>query len=195
MINRSLITCFAVLTLAAGRAEAVTIHDVIELSKAGLSDQVLVALIEVDRSVFSIDAATLKQLKNGGVSDAVIIAMIRSGRTPPAVEPVPPPPQTAVTEPEPMASEPPIDVMDTRDMPPPPVAYPVPVAVPVFVPVPAQRFTRQNRIPTTIETDIGVVKARVPLPPNCVKAEPVYWGFGGKLRPGSWEPPTTVVCR
>ncbi len=127
MINRSLITCFAVLTLAAGRAEAVTIHDVIELSKAGLSDQVLVALIEVDRSVFSIDAATLKQLKNGGVSDAVIIAMIRSGRTPP--------------------------------------------------------------------TDIGVVKARVPLPPNCVKAEPVYWGFGGKLRPGSWEPPTTVVCR
>jgi hypothetical protein len=39
------------------------------------------------------------------------------------------------------------------------------------------------------------VRARVPVPANCVKAEPVYWGFGGKLRPDSWQPPPTVVCR
>jgi len=50
-------------------------------------------------------------------------------------------------------------------------------------------------VKATLSTDQGLVKARVPVPPNCVKAEPVYWGFGGKLRPGSWEPPPTVVCR
>src|SRR4051812_16106427 len=52
MLRRTAFTLLTVLTLAAGRAEAVTIRDVIELSKAGLSEQVLLALIEVDRSVF-----------------------------------------------------------------------------------------------------------------------------------------------
>jgi len=28
-----------------------------------------------------------------------------------------------------------------------------------------------------------------------VAAQPVFWGFGGKLRPGSWQPPPTVLCR
>src|SRR5262252_5949888 len=80
-MQRSLIAVFAVvLSLAAGRAEALTVRDVIELSKAGLSDSVLLALIDVDRSVFSIDTATLKQLKSAGVSDAVVVAMIKSGR-------------------------------------------------------------------------------------------------------------------
>ena len=44
-------------------------------------------------------------------------------------------------------------------------------------------------------TDQGLVKARVPLPVNCVAAQPVFWGFGGKLRPGSYAPPPTVLCR
>ena len=82
-------------------------------------------------------------------------------------------------------------VIDHREEAPAPAAYPV--AVPVYVPVPARR-SRQT-VETTIPTDQGLVKARVPVPPNCVKAEPVYWGFGGKLRPGSWQPPPTVVCR
>jgi hypothetical protein len=42
--------------------------------------------------------------------------------------------------------------------------------------------------------DIGALKVAVP-PTNCVKTAPVYWGFGGKLRPDSWQPPPTVVCR
>jgi hypothetical protein len=50
-------------------------------------------------------------------------------------------------------------------------------------------------VTTIVPTDMGLVRARVPVPANCVKAEPVYWGFGGKLRPGSWEPPPTVLCR
>jgi hypothetical protein len=194
MLRRTVFALLTAVSLSVGRAEAVTIRDLIELSKAGLSDPVLLALIEVDRSVFSIDTATLKQLKEAGVSDQVIVALIRSGRQPrpePAAAPVPAPPRER---------EPEVIVIDHRDPPAPapaPVAYPV--AVPVFVPVPSRRGfdTRDTRhtVETTFPTDVGLVRARVPVPPNCVKAQPVYWGFGGKLRPGSWEPPPTVVCR
>ncbi len=91
MFRRTAVALLSVIVLAAGRAEAVTIRDVIELSKAGLSEQVLLALIEVDRGVFTIDAPTVKQLKAAGVSETVILALIRSGRTPPAQEPAPEP--------------------------------------------------------------------------------------------------------
>jgi hypothetical protein len=196
MIRRTVWTCLLLLALTAARADAITVRDVIELSKAGLGDPVLLALIQVDRSVFSIDTATIKQLKEAGVSDAVIVAMIRSGRE---TAPVQPPPQPA-PEPQPLPEAPPpqVVVIDHHDEPAPqPAAYPV--AVPVYVPVPAYpaggRRGHDNVVKATISTDQGLVKARVPLPPNCVKAEPVYWGFGGKLRPGSWQPPPTVVCR
>lgn len=196
-MRRLLIALFAIFVLGAGRAEAVTIRDIIELSKAGLGDDVLIALIEVDRRVFTVDTATLKQLKQAGVSEAVIVALIRSGQ-PPRTEPVADAPAPAA---EPRQSE--VIVIDHRDPAPTPapapapVAYPVPVAVPVYVPVPthSRGFGRHDTVTTVLPTDQGLVKARVPVPPNCVKAEPVYWGFGGKLRPGSWEPPPTVVCR
>lgn len=156
----------AIQLATAARADAVTVRDLIELSRAGLSDQVLIALIDVDHSVFTLDTETLKQLKQAGVSDAVILAMIQTE----SVEP-----QDALPQAQPQ----------------PPVAVPVPV--PVFVPVVRQKpeFVR-----TTVRTDDGgEVKVRLPLPTNCTKAEPVYWGFGGKLRPNSWAPPTTIVCR
>jgi hypothetical protein len=196
-MRRILIALVAVFPLLAGRAEAVTIRELIELSKAGLGDQVLIALIEVDRRVFAVDAATLKQLKDGGVSDAVIVALIRSGRTPQA-EPAP----AAAPVPEPDApARPDVIVIEHRDAAPAPapapVAYPVPVAVPVYVPIVSHAgvSNRRQTVSTILQTDQGLVKARVPVPANCIKAEPVYWGFGGKLRPGSWEPQPTVVCR
>lgn len=204
MLRRTAFALLVIVALAGGRAEAVTIRDLIELTKAGLSDQVLLALIEVDRGVFAIDTPTLKRLKDAGVSEAVIVALIRSGRTPPAQEPeaVPPPDYSTVREPE-------VIVIDHHDAPAPAperVEVPYPVAVPVYVGVPSEAgsFGRNGRntrhsggdtVTTTFPTDVGVVKARVPVPSNCVKAEPVYWGFGGKLRPGSWQPPPTVVCR
>lgn len=184
----------AVTVLTAGRAEALSVRDVIELSKAGLGEEVLLALIEVDPSIFAIDAPTLKQLKAAGVSERVIVAMIKSGRT---ARPEP----ASAPDIEPASSsrshEPDVVVIDHRDAPAPapapaPVAYPV--AVPVYVPV-VTDIRRRDRVDTVLQTDQGLVKARVPVPANCVKAEPVYWGFGGKLRPGSWEPPPTVVCR
>jgi hypothetical protein len=189
MFRRTACALLIVIAAAAGRAEAVTVRDVIELSKAGLSDQVLLALIEVDRGVFTIDTPTVKLLKEAGVSEAVIVAMIRSGRTPRVQEPPPEPGPAPMTRPEPE-----VIVIDHHDAPA-PVAVPYPVAVPVYVTVPARRFPAGDTVTTRISTDAGEVKARLPLPANCVKAEPVYWGFGGKLRPDSWQPPPTIVCR
>lgn len=187
--RRTLFAFLTIIALAAWRAEAVTIRDVIELSKAGLSETVLLALIEVDRRVFTIDTPTLKQLKDAGVTDAVIVALIRSGRTqPPPSPPVPetrPAPEVIVIEHAAPAPAPA----------PQPIAVPYPVAVPVYVTAPSRRFPRQETVTTTFPTDVGLLKARLPIPANCVKAEPVYWGFGAKLRPGSWEPPPTIVCR
>ena len=48
------------LTFLPARADALTVRDVIELTRAGLGEEVLLALIEVDRSIFPIDAATIK---------------------------------------------------------------------------------------------------------------------------------------
>jgi hypothetical protein len=202
MFRRTVFAFLIAAAATAGRAEAVTIRDLIELTRAGLSEQVLLALIEVDRGVFSIDTPTLKQLKEAGVSEAVIVALIRSGRTPRAPEPEAVP----ATEATSAAREPEVIVIDHRDdrddraAAPASVAVPYPVAVPVYVGVPSRGGSSRRRsgndtVTTTFSTDVGVVKARVPVPANCVKAEPVYWGFGGKLRPGSWQPPPTVVCR
>ena len=223
-VRRTLLALFTTLALTAGRAEAVTIRDIIELSKAGLSDSVLIALIETDRRVFTIDNEILKQLKDGGVSDTVIVALIRTGRSTPLQPAAPPPPlsnpaepQTPLQTPDPepgTTRDPRVIVIDHRDPPPaqqqPPALYPVGISVPGFYPgyyasspffntTPVFNSTHRGRfnqtVRTVIPTDQGLVKARVPVPANCIKAEPVYWGFGGKLRPGSWQPPPTIVCR
>ena len=83
-LPKTILALIVFVGLGASRAEAVSVRDLVELTRAGLSDQVLLALIEVDRTVFTIDAPTLKMLKDAGVSEAVIIAMIRSGRQEPA---------------------------------------------------------------------------------------------------------------
>jgi hypothetical protein len=72
-------------------AWAVSTRDLIELSKAGLGDEVLVALIEADGTVFNLDAPRILELRASGVSERVITAMLRNGsrRLPPS------PPATA----------------------------------------------------------------------------------------------------
>ena len=201
-MRRCLALLLVLLPLSAVRADALTIRDVIELSKAKVGDQVLLALIEVERPVFSIDPATLKQLKASGVSDDVIVAMIRSGRTPepanqnqnPNLEPLNPEPQNPEPQnPEPQSPEPRQVVVVA------PAPVVVPVAVPVYFPVPTfqSRAVRGDQVIThTVVTEDGTaLRVRDRLPPNCTKAEPVYWGNGGKRRAGTWEPPVQVVCR
>jgi hypothetical protein len=165
-----------VLSLAPARAEAITVQDVIELTRAGLGDEVLLALIDVDRTVFSIDTATLTRLKQGGVSERVILAMVRSGRTAPVEDQQ----QSVVME---AAPAPPVVIIEhhetVRDV-------PVPVAVPVYVPF-VQHGFRGRAI------DDGRFDQRHDR--EQPGKEPVYWGWGGKLRPDAWKPATPPSSR
>ena len=171
----------------ASLANALTVRDVIELTKAGVSDQVLLALIEVDHRVYTIDADAVKSLKAAGVSDTVLLAMINAGRTAPD-------PGAAAAPAPPVATDAQVVVIDhNASQPPVQVPVAVPIAVPVAVPISA---FRQERVSTIVTTDTGAaVRVRVPVPPNCTKAEPIYWGNGGKRRAGTWAPPTQIVCR
>lgn len=181
---RRVVLVVTVLALLAGSADALTIRDVIELSRAGLGDEVLLALIEVDRGVYAIDTATLKQLKAAGVSERVIVALVRAGREIPA-EPTPMPVADDQTP------APHVVVIDHQDAPPQIVerVREVPVAFPVYIPVTRSRHHRTVDVSVDTSNFIpfqsGPPAAR-PVEPR--KTEPVYWGFGGKLRPDAWDP-------
>jgi len=174
-MRRLLFAIGILLTPAVASAQNITVRDIIDLSKAGLGEQALVALIEVNPTVFPVDVETLKSLKAAGVSPTVITAMIKSGRTPP------PPPQplaepAQVPEQGPAQASPPpqVVVIDHADE---PRVREVAVAVPVYVAVPVHRTRHDDdfsRVPVS----------RPPLRP----VEPVYWGWGGKLRPDAWKP-------
>jgi hypothetical protein len=56
----------------------VSTRDLIELSRAGLGDEVLVALVEADGTVFSLDAPRILELRAAGVSERVITAMLKN---------------------------------------------------------------------------------------------------------------------
>jgi hypothetical protein len=160
------------------RAEALTLKEIVELHKSGLGDDILVALIEINKIIYSLEAETLKGLKGDGLSDRVIIAIINSGR-----QNLPPPPPPVDPEPEPPR---PVVVIEHHPAPAPQVIV---QQVPVYVPVPVvqgrSRSARTQRVvtpPSPYYT--GPVREAEPR-----KApEPVYWGFGGKLRPDAWQP-------
>src|SRR3954467_10321402 len=117
--------------LLPARADALTVRDIVELTRAGLGEELLLALIEVDRSVFPIDAATIKELKASGVSERVITAMVRSGR-----EVTPPEPMVTEIAPRPVEPQPQGVVIEHREA---PEVREVPVAVPVYIPVATSR--------------------------------------------------------
>jgi hypothetical protein len=72
----------------ASPALAITLQEVVTLSQGGAPDDVILAMIERDANVFTLDAEKLVALRNAGVSEAVVLAMIRSGRQqPPAPAP------------------------------------------------------------------------------------------------------------
>jgi hypothetical protein len=180
-----LATVLVVLAASAGRAQAITLTEIMELTRAGLSDEVLLALIEVDQRVFAIDPDTLKTLKDAGVSPSVIVAIVKSGRTPqPRLDPIPYP----ITETQPPAAPDARVIVVER-----PVVHEVQVAVPVpvYVTVGGRSRSRHRSqpyvVPPTPFVPFGstVLPARLE-PPK--RAEPVYWGWGGKLRPDAWQP-------
>lgn len=180
---RRLIIVVLVVLGCARSADALTVRDLIELSKAGLGDEVLLALIEVNRAVYAIDRATLLSLKEAGVSDRVIAALVRSGREQPPVDP------WWVVEEEPApAAQPPVVVIEHHAA---PEIHHVPVPVPVYVAVPAVHPRHRSRPHIPAESTFVPFQTGPP-PHQPAKPPPssgsVYWGFGGKLRPDAWEP-------
>ena len=169
-------------------AEAVTIRDIMELSRAGLGDEVLLALVEVNRGVYAIDSETLKALKAAGVSDRVIAALVRSGRE---TFPEPAPPATAPVEADAAPGEgqaPQVVIIDRA-----PVVREVLVPVPVYVTSPRPRHRQYPETPRAVQAEPAFVPFRFGPPVTAPavqesKGEPVYWGFGGKLRPDAWAP-------
>ena len=73
-------TLFLLLALMPAPAFAVTIQQVVALSMAGVSDEVVLALIDRDKTIFAIDPDQLMALKRDGLSETVVLAMLRSGR-------------------------------------------------------------------------------------------------------------------
>ena len=187
---RRVVLVLTALAFLAGSAEALTIRDVIELSRAGLGDEVLLALIEVDRAVYATDPATLKQLKAAGVSERVIVALVRSGRENP---PQPAPPLlTEDQSPADQSPAPQVVVIDHHGDQAPQVVervLEVPIAVPVYIPVTRSRHHRS--VDASVDTSnfipfqFGLPAERSVQPKE---TKPVYWGFGGKLRPDAWDP-------
>jgi len=151
----------AVLVLgpAAGIAHAVTIPQLVALMREGLSDDVLVSLIETDGSTFQLTAADILSLHRQGLSDKVILAMQKTAKKMPAPSSEPEVIQQVV-QPAPSV----VNVYQTVTQKVEPgyggfaPVYAVPVAVPV------------------------VVRPSVVRP-----AQPVYWGWGGQRRPDSWQ--------
>jgi hypothetical protein len=159
------------LLLVPVRAEAITLREIIELTRAGLGEEVLLALIEVDQRVFPTDPETLRMLKQAGVSDRVIVAIVRSGRIPQAVPETMPEtmvvPQAA--PPEPAAPQ---VIFIERER---PVVQQI--AVPVYVPVVRASRSDHRHVDDHDRRHIEHRK----------RAEPVYWGWGGKRRPDAWD--------
>ena len=181
----------AVLLLAAAAvpAEALTIRDVIELTKAGVSEEVLLALIDVDGGVYASDTETLKALKAAGVSERVMVALVRSGRERQLPEPAAPPaPQDEAEAPAPQ-----VVVIEHHEPQVQQVVVPMPVYVPVYTT--PSRAHRDPYATQRVRTGDFAPSNYVPFQPappvirqQVEPAPPVYWGFGGKRRPDAWAP-------
>lgn len=143
-----------------------TIQELLDLQAAGMPDDILIGLFESNGTVFSLSADDLIYLRWYGLSDRVLLAMLNTRRP----------------EPQPVVQPAPSDVQATdvrRD----PVVVQVEQQVNQTVEVQADRTPRPRvvHVPVVVPVPVPRVEPR-PEP------EPVYWGFGGKRRPDSWDP-------
>jgi hypothetical protein len=170
-----LLSSVVLLGFAADTASATSIEDLIKLKAnktAPVSDDVLIALIESDGSVFHLTADDIVPLKQKGLSERVIIAMLLTAkRARPAVDVVEPP---LVDQRESVQPGPGIAVV-------PPVAVNVTQSNVQTVEQPRPRYERRTEyVPVYVPVAVPVVRQPPP--------QPVYWGFGGQRRPDTWAP-------
>ena len=90
--DRRLIVAFVLMLAVSAQATAITVYDVIQLSKKSYSDQDIIALIEATDSAFELKADDIVRLVELGVNEPVIQAMLKAV---PAEPPVGHAPDTA----------------------------------------------------------------------------------------------------
>jgi len=81
-VARTLVLAATILacTLVPTAASAVTLDEVTALARAGVTDTIILALIDRDKTVFTIEPGQIVKLQRDGLSEAVILAMLKSGR-------------------------------------------------------------------------------------------------------------------
>jgi hypothetical protein len=176
---RPLLRTLVVVTLlvlpAAAVAQTLTTRDLVALAQAGLSDDVLVAMIEADRTVFRLQPLDVLELKRQGLSDRVLVRMIET-----AIPPAVPAPAMPPRDSQPVAYVPPPEARSRPEAAPPVVVTQTVVQkVRVEAPRPQREYVQ---VPVYVPV---VTRPRVPVK----EPEPVYWGFGGQRRPDTWKEP------
>ena len=134
MSARVVMIVATVLLFAPSKARAVTIDDIVALSKAGVAESVLIAVIDADQTIFTLTPQQIIELKRAGVADSVVTKMVLSARDIDGSRPRDEAPSVVI-------------IGDTPPEPVPPVPPSFTVVTPVFVPVPVNTDHRHRRPP------------------------------------------------
>lgn len=144
-------------------ATAVTVRDIIELANAGLHDDILIAVIDADRTVFTLDKDQILALKKAGVSKAVLLKMLRTRKEYEA--PVETAASAGIASANIAVPQPELVVVGTQPAPP-----PVTIVVPQYVVVPYSIW--------------GMPAHHAPRVPAAPVLAPEYRGFGRFINDG-----------
>ena len=163
-------------------ALAAPLEDIVKLTQVGVADTVLIELIDMNPTPYSLAPSRLRALQQAGVSDIVLLALLRNG----FVEGVRNPSTDCLGSSFSCRAATPTAAA---------LAIPVPVPVPVSVPVRTPRRTSPQTLsawplnPAGFAGVTGFTSLTVSATTVIGGAAnaPVYWGWGGQKRPGSWE--------
>ncbi|HET9372257.1 MAG TPA: hypothetical protein VFO19_18475 [Vicinamibacterales bacterium] len=179
------------LAVPATAESATSIRDLVQLKAAGLSDDILIALIQSDGSVFNLTADDIIEVRRQGLSEPVILAMLATRKRPQ-------PSSIGTREANPSAlaaagSDEPTMTPAENEATAQSSQYETVEAPPVTVKV--EQHVTQTQTVEAPEPQVQYVPYPVAYPVYPVApiydrkpAKPLYWGFGGERRPDAWQP-------
>lgn len=150
MAIRALFLAFVLIAATPVPSGAVTVDDLVALSRQGVADSILIAVIDADKTVFTLTPQQVAALKRDGVSDAVVVKMLGTAHEYGADVEVAPH----------------VVIIGGEQQPPP--AAPEVVGVPFYVPVPvavAHAGGRARRVPPAVVNPTPVLTPQVFTPP------------------------------